>query len=143
MPTINLTKVRQEIRLDDDPDSPVFILDLSDAAINQQSTRLAGCYILYERTMEALEKGEITPDEYHVQLAGIFKQVIVTMLGEDAYDTIYAYVADGTDLKPYEVTYAMTPVAKYLLEQFDQVISVNRTRTAERYLDGVDGTDAL
>lgn len=143
MPTLNIHKAVQEIRLDDSPESPVFKLDLTDSSINKKTPFIAGCYVVYQRVLDDLKESKITTEEAKVKLASIYKQIISAMLSTDAYEAIYQYIKGASDAEPEEVTLAMSPIVEYLLQEFDAILTMNRSKVVRQYLEDSDGTDAI
>lgn len=143
MPVINLHRAVQEIRLSDEEDSPVFQLDLSDSAINEKTPLIAGCWAVYKNATDAYQEGKLTGAEYRARQASVYKQVIIALLGEEAFNAVYEYVRGVSDLPPEELTLAMTPLAEYLLMEYDAILTANRSKVIKEFVEGADGTDAL
>ena len=134
----------ETIKLNDEPDSPEFRIDLSDSSINQMSVMLAGCYVNYSETMKAIANGaDMVKAKF--RLSAIYKQMISTFLGEDAYNTILEYLRNGTDVSEDDLTLIMSPLIEYLFEKFDDVITMHQNKAVLKYLNRGedDGADAL
>lgn len=144
MPTLGMQKAVERIRLSDDPDSPEFIFDLSDSEMNKKAVNVAGCYVNYEKTMEDIEAGN-EPEKQKIRLGYIYKQMIIALLGEDAYKATYDYLRNGFNVPEEELTLAMAPLVGYLMAKFDNVLTVNHNKAVLKYLDreDEDGADAL
>lgn len=137
MPTIGLRKAIQEIRLNDEPDSPVYTLDLTDDAVNKKVPLLAGAYQVYKRLMEKMnEEGPI--EQHCAAVMSLYKYVINLMLGEGAYEEILAYVKNGHDVPDLKLTTTFLPLIAYLFETMTDVLTVNHNAAVIKYLEGED-----
>ena len=136
-------KAIEKIRLNDEPDSPEFVLDLTDESINRKSVMLAGCYATYTATMNALANGADAV-KAKLTLSAIYKQAVIVMLGEEAYKTILEYLRNGTNVREDELTLVMAPLVAYLFERFDDVLTMNQNKAVIKYLEGnADGADTV
>ena len=143
MTTLNMHKAIEKIRLNDEPDSPEFVLDLTDESINRKSVMLAGCYATYTATMNALANGADAV-KAKLTLSAIYKQAVIVMLGEEAYKTILEYLRNGTNVREDELTLVMAPLVAYLFERFDDVLTMNQNKAVIKYLEGnADGADTV
>lgn len=143
MPTLNVHKAIQEIRLDDSSESPVFTLDLTDSSMNEKTPIIAGCYVVYQRIMKDYESGDVDFELTKTKLASIYEQIIELMLGQEAYLEIFEYIRNGKDIEAAEITMAMAPVVEYLLQEFDAVLTANRSKVVQDFLEESNGAGAL
>ena len=143
MPVVNLHKAVQLIQISEDEDAPVFKLDLSDKSVNEKASLVAGCWAVYQNTLKAFEEGKIDADEFRIRQAAIYKQVIVVMLGEEAFNTLYNFLKGPSDLPFEEITMTAAPLAEYLLGEFDAIFTINRSKVMRDFIGESDGTDAI
>lgn len=121
---IPLKKARREIKFDDAPDSPVYVLDFTDKGIENTCRYLSECY---EFSAALAEGGEYDP----VRHASIFQKVISSALSEDAYWQIIEYL----DADPEEVNVLLTPLVQYLFAEYGEYVSRRREMLRDRYVD--------
>jgi hypothetical protein len=100
MATINVTKVREELRLNDEPDSPVYYLDFTDTGIDKLYGEAQKVKNNIERLQKLLKEQQAdgnTAKEKNLkaELAKTLKHGITLFLGDGAYAEIVAYVGDG------------------------------------------------
>ena len=123
MKVLGLRKAYETIRLDESPDSPEYVIDLSDAALG--------------------EKARVLEEGGRADVSELYRSVIVTMMGEAAYGEIVEYVGGGM-LGAEEVCMALTPLVLYLVELFNATVEANMGAAAARYLGkGADGAAVL
>ena len=133
---LHIKQAKQKIALDDTPGSPVFELDLTNQSINEKAPTLAGVFAVYQGIAKDIRFGEEVDENLAVQVASIYRVIIETLLGRDAYKEILAYIRDGEPIPEEELTSIMAPIVVYLQEQFYSVITANRNIAVMRYLDG-------
>ena len=134
MKVLGLRKAYETIRLDESPDSPEYVIDLSDAALGEKARVLGVAVADADRILEEGDRADVSE---------LYRSVIVTMLGEAAYGEIVEYVGGGM-LEAEEVCLALTPLVLYLVELFNATVEANMGAAAARYLGkGADGAAVL
>lgn len=128
---LNLPKRKHTFKLDDDPGSPEWVLDLSDGEV----TRLFPIFAAARDTIQRFSKGEKGVGE----LAEAYRTVIAEALGEDAYAAILEYITDGSN-DAEESTIYLAPVVTHLFKLLTQAMTMRRNKLAEKYV-GLDFAD--
>lgn len=125
---LNLKKAVEEIRLDDSPESPVYTLDFTDMGITGKSERMRECLAGFaELQGKPIDQGSAKV------IADAYREVITVMLGEDAYGEIVDYVGGGTTA-PEKMNVVLMPLVLWLLDQYNDIVTVNDSRVVQRYL---------
>lgn len=127
MAILNLMRQKETVKLDDSPDSPEFVYDLSDSRIKALSIPFGQAY----RTISRFAEGR---GGDYAALAGAYKEVVTAALGEDAYRAILDYVTCGENNAEDSTVY-MAPVAAYLLARYTDACTLKRMNLAEKYLE--------
>ena len=139
---INMHKAVRRIKLDDTPESPEFTLDLTDDGMQRKAVAMAGACAVYRKLVQDCESNGIT-DSIKERMAAIYHVIVDVMLGDGAFDKIMLWTAGGTDVPAHEVTMAFAPLIAYLVDEYDMVLTANKSEAVARYLDGVEDADAL
>lgn len=130
---LNLSKAKEVIRLDDEPGSPSFVLDLTDNAVIKNGQEVYQEYIKHNEQLTKIEQGSDTPED-RALMAKIWKKTISVLLGENAYDIICDYVRNGfDDVTDDEITLLLTPVVLYLLDKLNSVATANNNQAVLKY----------
>jgi len=138
MTVLNIKKARQEIRLTDEPDSPVYVLDLTDSALDGKLEELSSMLGELDRLRRALNEADENDSALIGLIAGFYRSVVAILLSEEAYDEIIAYVA-GEHAQASDVNIVMTPLISYLLEQVGDALTANGDELIESRFSGRSG----
>ena len=133
---VNLKRAIQEIKLDDSPDSPVYILDLTDSKIASNVKRFKG--MLEElggikNDLDNLKKRDEIPLGIRKRIAACYEDIITETLGSKAYKEILEY-AGGKNVKAEEVTTALSPLIIYLTGEINEAVRGNNEGAFRKYL---------
>lgn len=139
--SINMRRAVRRIRLDDEPGSPEFMLDLTDAGMQAKAVPMAGACAVYQKAVEDMQAGDLG-DGMKRRVAAIYRVIVDVMLGEGAFETILEWTA-GPDEPPENVTMAFAPLIVYLVNEYEAMMTANRNEAVARYLDGLGDADAL
>lgn len=121
---LNIKRAKQVIRLDGSPDSPRFVLDLTSGAVQQSAT------VIYNR-WRAVDAAAATEDEQ----AALFRETVSDLLGEEAWGEIRAWITEGDEgLTDYDIALLVAPLANYLIDQVNEVVSLNQSAAFAKYL---------
>lgn len=138
---VNMHKAVRKVRLSEDPDSPEFLLDLTDRSINRNAPVLAGASTIYLKTIaEMKEKG--STEETSRRLISCYGVMIDTLLGEGAFAKITEWLVDEGDVAPEAMTAVYAPIIEYLYSEFNMVITANKSKGVEKYLEWMAQRDA-
>lgn len=132
---LNLKKARQEIKLDDSPDSPVYVLDLTDKSVVNKGKKIYSQFMEHQKEFERIEDGSEEPEDIAF-MEGFWRLIISTCLGDKAYQETVDYVKDGADgegLDDKSILLIITPLVLYLLEQIGEVVSANNNSAVLKY----------
>lgn len=141
---IGVRKAVRRVRLDDEPGSPEFTLDLTDLGVSGKAERLRALWREYGDVQARLgAAGEGKPEGLLREAAAVYRRVIDEMLGEGAYEAIARYAAGDEGVPTWNVNLALTPVVLYLFRCFDDALTANRDEAVLKYLRGRDAADAL
>lgn len=110
---LKIKRAVEEIRLGDEPDAPVFYLDLSDSRmvgmVNDLDKLRRRVGVAQGKLAEAKEQDDII--EGLKTLAKICREIIALLLGKKAEKQIIAYIKGGQNMADYEVATSIALVA--------------------------------
>jgi hypothetical protein len=140
---LNVHKVREEIRLNDEPDSPVYELLFKDSEIDRIFKQ---CREFEARAVKLKDKIiAASPDEEKVlkkQLTAALKDGIELFLGPKAYKEIVAYIGDG--LPASEISYELSSILAYLAVRLYERVQNTQLNEARKYMrDNEQGPDII
>ena len=131
---LNIRKARRTIRLNDDPDSPAYVLALTDSSMQEKGSMIATCVADFERYRTLFEDPEANLPELQKKLAVTYGALISAFLGRDAYREIVEYVTDGDpEVGEAEVNVLLTPLVVYLVAEYAETMEYDE-RIMGRYL---------
>ena len=67
-------------------------------------------------------------------LIKLWKDIVETTLGDNAWLEILEYARDGQDVKDTDMVMVLAPVVFYLMEQLTEVITLNSNKAYAKYL---------
>lgn len=140
MVTLNVRQARQEIRLDESEDSPVYTVDLTDSNLIKAAGEIYARFLTIAPIIERMDEEEPS-DEDMAAIAEEWEAVIVGVLGQQAYDDVVEYVGGGADRT--QLNFVLAPLALYLIDLLDELINSNLTTARNRYVRAARGADAL
>lgn len=129
---LGIKKAKQEIRLDDSPDSPVYTLDLTSKSVIKKGKEVYSDFQRNEKILKRIEDGSEDPEDL-ATMNHFYEKTITTLLGPDAYKEITEFVADGEDVDDCDLIFLITPVVLYLLEQLGDVVTANNSQAVLKY----------
>lgn len=132
---LGLKKAKQVIKLDDSEGSPEYVLDLTDEAIQSKAVVLRDRFLIQSEAVSAIQgdNGALGDKEREV-LIKLWKDIVETTLGDNAWLEILEYARDGQDVKDTDMVMVLAPVVFYLMEQLTEVITLNSNKAYAKYL---------
>ncbi len=132
---LGLKKAKQVIRLDDSEGSPEYVLDLTDEAIQSKAVILRDRFLIQSEAVSAIQEdnGALGEKDREV-LIKLWKDIVETTLGDNAWLEILEYARDGQDVKDTDMVMVLAPVVFYLMEQLTEVITLNSNKAYAKYL---------
>lgn len=132
---LGLKKATQVIRLDDSEGSPEYVLDLTDEAIQSKAVVLRDRFLIQSEAVSAIQGGNGALGEKDREvLIKLWKDIVETTLGDNAWLEILEYARDGQDVKDTDMVMVLAPVVFYLMEQLTEVITLNSNKAYAKYL---------
>lgn len=135
---IGLKKTKQEIKIDDSPDSPSFVMDMGATSIwnNAQKLRsLLGDARKIELLLSEIDEGnQALADEAVARTNELYETIIDSYLEEGAYRQIVDYVSGGNRA---DALFALAPLISFFTEKTVEVIGELDKGAKERYLADV------
>lgn len=132
---LGLKKAKQVIRLDDSEGSPEYVLDLTDEAIQSKAVILRDRFLIQSEAVSAIQEDNgALGDKDREVLIKLWKDIVETTLGDNAWLEILEYARDGQDVKDTDMVMVLAPVVFYLMEQLTEVITLNSNKAYAKYL---------
>lgn len=132
---LGIKQAYKEVRLDDSPDSPVFVIDFTDAGLTKNVTKFRS--LLGEMKMVQTELGELgesdkIPAHLKKAIAAAYRKIITEVLGKEAYQEIVGYVGCGK-VSAVEISTLLSPLVTYLCNEIREVIDVRQIDAMQKY----------
>ena len=129
---LGIKKAVHRIQLGDESDSPTFTMRLTDDETINRGKAVYEELQLNQAALKRIEAGSEEPED-HETMVRIWRMVIESCLGPDAYDRIVDYIADGEDVEADDMLLLMTPVVLHLLDVLGDVVSANSNEAVLKY----------
>ena len=135
---LNMNRAAETIQLTEDPDAPVFKLDLTLSALREKEKffrsqlddfqKYAGELSACDKGFEELDTGELK------KFLKICETIVDGMLGEGAFDSACEYLKAGADIENEELTLLLTPLVLYLVDVMNKsMLKIERTGAFKKY----------
>ena len=120
---IGLKKTKQEIKIDDSPDSPSFVMDMGATSVwgnAQKLHSLLGDARKIELLLNEIdEDNQALADEAVAKTNELYETIIDSYLEEGAYQQIVDYISGGNRT---DALFALAPLISFFTEKTVEVI---------------------
>lgn len=135
---IGLKKTKQEIKIDDSPDSPSFVMDMGATSVWSNAQKLHSL-LGDARKIELLlnevdEENQALTDEAIAKTNALYEMIIDSYLDEGAYQKIVDYISGGNRT---DALFALAPLIKFFTDKTVEVIGELDKGAKEKYLADV------
>ena len=135
---IGLKKTKQEIKIDDSPDSPSFVMDMGATSVwgnAQKLHSLLGDARKIELLLSEIdEDNQALADEAVAKTNELYETIIDSYLEEGAYQQIVDYISGGNRT---DALFALAPLIEFFTEKTVEVIGELDKGAKEKYLADV------
>ena len=135
---IGLKKTKQEIKIDDSPDSPSFVMDMGATSVWSNAQKLQSL-LGDARKIELLlneidEENQALTDEAIAKTNALYETIIDSYLEEGAYQKIVDYISGGNRT---DALFALAPLIEFFTQKTVEVIGELDKGAKEKYLADV------
>ena len=135
---IGLKKTKQEIKIDDSPDSPSFVMDMGATSVWSNAQKLHSL-LGDARKIELLlneidEENQALTDEAIAKTNALYETIIDSYLEEGAYQKIVDYISGGNRT---DALFALAPLIEFFTQKTVEVIGELDKGAKEKYLADV------